>query len=471
MPAPADVLEALERETRRSLSVWRRLTASQLFVASFVGLVLLGSALLLLLPGLYTGERISVVDAVFMATSAICVTGLAVVDVATVFTPAGQAVLLLLIQLGGLGILTFTTLIILVLGRRITLRGEALVSGTETLPQHIDPVRLLRSIVRYTLLIEAAGAVALWLAWMPELGAVGAAWPAVFHAVAAFCNAGFSVFPGGMARFAGDPATLLILSTLVVTGGLGFLVLEELRSLPMRSPRPRLSLHSKLVLVTSASLLAGGTVLFLLFEWRNALAQFPWYERPFEALFLSVMPRSGGYNTLDYNALTSASLFLTLALMSIGGSPGSTAGGLKTTTVALLVALAVARLRGRLNADAFGRTIPEGTIQRAIGLVVLAITLTAAAVLLLQVTELGGVPHSAAPERFWALTFEAVSAFNIVGLSMGVTPDLSAAGKLLLVALMFVGRVGPFTLVASMAFAAARRRLHLRYATEDVVVG
>jgi len=471
MPGAADAFEALERETRRSLSLWRRLTAAQLFVGSFLALVLLGTALLLLLPGLYTGERISVIDAVFMATSAICVTGLAVVDTATFLTPAGQAVLLLLVQLGGLGILTFTTLIIFVIGRRITLRGEELVSAAEAGPQHIEPAQLLRSIVRYTLLIEAAGALALWLAWIPELGAAGAVWPAIFHAIAAFCNAGFSVLPGGIARFAADPTTLTILSTLVVMGGLGFLVLEELRTLPLRSPRPRLSLHTKLVLIASASLLAGGLGLFLLFEWRNALAQFPWYARPFEALFLSVMPRSGGYSTLDYSQLTSASLFLTLALMIIGGSPGSTAGGIKTTTVALLVALAVARLRGRLNADAFGRTIPESTIQRAIGLVVLAIALTGAAVLLLQLTELGGVPHSAAPEQFWALTFEAVSAFNIVGLSMGVTADLSTAGKLLLVVLMFVGRVGPFTLVASMAFAAARRRLHLRYATEDVVVG
>src|SRR5690606_5558548 len=200
MPGAADAFEALERETRRSLSLWRRLTAAQLFVGSFVALVLLGTALLLLLPGLYTGERISVIDAVFMATSAICVTGLAVVDTATFLTPAGQAVLLLLVQLGGLGILTFTTLIILVLGRRITLRGEALVSGAEAGPQHIEPAQLLRSIVRYTLLIEAAGALALWLAWIPELGAAGAVWPAVFHAIAAFCNAGFSVLPGGMAR-------------------------------------------------------------------------------------------------------------------------------------------------------------------------------------------------------------------------------------------------------------------------------
>src|SRR5690606_20662547 len=288
MPRAADVLEALERETRRSLSLWRRLTAAQLFVGSFFGLVILGTALLLLLPGLYAGERISFIDALFTATSAVCVTGLAVVATATFFTPAGQAVILLLVQLGGLGILTLTTLIIQVIGRRITLRGEALVGGTEAVP-HIEPVGLLRSIVRYTLLIEAAGVIALWLAWVPDLGGIGAIWPAVFHAVAAFCNAGFSLFSTNMMPFADDPTTLVILSTLVVLGGLGFLVLEEIRTLPLRAPRPRLSLHTKLVLTSTLVLLAGGATLFLLFEWGNALAPFRWYVRPFEALFLSAM--------------------------------------------------------------------------------------------------------------------------------------------------------------------------------------
>ncbi|HEX7090383.1 MAG TPA: potassium transporter TrkG [Longimicrobiales bacterium] len=470
MAGAAEILEALERQTRRSLSLWRRLTAAQLLVGSFLGLVLLGTLLLLFLPGLYVGERLSFVDALFTATSAVCVTGLVVADTATFFTPAGQVVVLLLIQLGGLGILTFTTLLILVIGRRISLRGEALVGGVEAVT-HIEPGQLVRSIFRYTVLIEAAGALALWIAWVPAIGPIRSIWPAIFHAVSAFCNAGYTVFRGGLTPFAADPATQAILSMLVVLGGLGFLVLEELRLLATRSPRPRLSLHARLVLVTTAALIALGATLFSLFEWNNALSPFPWYVRPFHAVFLSVMPRSGGFNILDYSELTSASLFLTLLLMTIGGSPGSTAGGIKTTTVALLVALAVARLRGRLSADAFGRTIPESTIQRAIGLVVLAIALTAAAILLLQLTELGGVPHSAAPERFWALTFEAVSAFNIVGLSMGITADLTQAGKLLLIVLMFVGRVGPFTLVASMALAAARRTLHLRYATEDVVVG
>src|SRR5690606_33996223 len=153
---------------------------------------------------------------------------------------------------------------------------------------------------------EAAGAVALWLAWAPDLGAAGAAWPAVFHAVAAFCNAGFSVPPGGMTRFAGDPATPVILSTLVVAGGPGFIVSEGPAVQAGRSPRPRLSMRGKLVLVTSAALLAGGATLFLVFEWRNALAPFPWYERPFEALFLSAMPRPGGYHALDYNTLSTA---------------------------------------------------------------------------------------------------------------------------------------------------------------------
>ncbi|HEY8469568.1 MAG TPA: potassium transporter TrkG, partial [Longimicrobiales bacterium] len=220
MAGAAEILEALERQTRRSLSLWRRLTAAQLLVGSFLGLVLLGTLLLLLLPGLYVGERLSLVDALFTATSAICVTGLTVVDVATYFTPAGQAVILLLIQLGGLGILTFTTLLILVIGRRISLREEALVGGAEAV-LHVEPGELVRSIFRYTVLIEVAGALAFWIAWAPDLGPIRAVWPAIFHAVSAFCNAGYTVFRGGLAPFAGDPVTQTIFITLVVLGGLG----------------------------------------------------------------------------------------------------------------------------------------------------------------------------------------------------------------------------------------------------------
>ncbi|HEX7117496.1 MAG TPA: TrkH family potassium uptake protein [Longimicrobiales bacterium] len=471
MPAPGELLDALEREAARSLSLWRRLTGPQLLVGSFLVLVALGTLALLTLPGLYTGERLSFIDALFTATSAVCVTGLIVVDTATYFTTFGQAVVLGMIQLGGLGILTFTTVVILLLGGRITLRSQAVVgAGGEILPQ-IDARRLVWAILRYTLVIEASGAFVLWLAWGRDLGTLGAIWPAVFHAISAFCNAGFSIFSDNLVGLAGRPLTLTVIMALIVIGGIGFLVLEELVLWRRGRARHRLSLHSRLALLTTGILIVVGAALFVAFEWTNALAPFPWYVKPFEALMLSVTPRTAGYNTVDYAELTSASLVLTMLLMLVGGSPGSTAGGLKTTTVAALAVLALARIRGRTTAAAFGRTIPDTTIQRAIGLVVFVVALLASVLLVLQVTELGGIPFPLAEGQFLQLAFEVVSAFDTVGLSMGITPDLSPAGKLLIAFLMFIGRVGPLTLAASMTVAAERARVQYRYASEDVIIG
>lgn len=470
MPVPGEILEALEREAARSLSFWRRLTAPQLLVGSFLGLISFGTLLLLVLPGLYTGPPLHFIDALFTATSAVCVTGLIVVDTATYFTPWGQGVVLLLIQLGGLGILTLTTLVIMVVGGRPSIRSEAVVGVSDALP-HINAGRLLRSIIIYTFVIEGVGAVVLYAEFASRLGAGRAAWHAVFHAVSAFCNAGFSTFSNSLMDFAGDPVILLVVAGLIVLGGLGFLVLEELHLTFGHSGRRRLSLHSKLVLLTTAILIVGGTLLILTFEWRNGLSRFPWYVRPLEALFMSITPRTAGFNTVDYSQLTAASLFLSIGLMMIGGSPGSTAGGLKTTTAAVLTVLATSRMRGKEHPAVFGRTLPEGTLQRSVGLVVFVMAMLGGAILLLQITEVAGVPASHTHDRFLGLTFEAVSAFNTVGLSTGLTAGLSTAGKVILVLLMFIGRVGPLTIIASMVEAARRRPAHFRYATEDVVIG
>lgn len=470
MPLPGELFAALEREASRSLSFWRRLTGAQLLAGSFLALVLVGTVLLLTLPGLYTGDRLGLIDALFTATSAVCVTGLVVVDTATYFTPFGQGVLLSLVQLGGLGTLTLTSVMILGLGGRLTLRSEAVFAGGGIVPE-VDTGRLLRSILRYTFAIEAVGAFLLWIAWGPELGALSAIWPAIFHAVSAFCNAGFSLFSDGLARFTGQPATLVVFMSLVVLGGLGFLVLEELVIWRRARGTIRLSLYTRLVLLSTAALILGGALLFLLFEWSNTFSGLAWWARPIEALFLSTMPRSSGFSTIDYGEVTSASLFLTMLLMFIGGSPGSTAGGLKTTTVAVLVALAIARLRGRTHVDAFGRTIPEATIQRAVGLVILVLALYAVGFFVLQLTELGGVPFPRVQDRWVEIAFESVSSLNIVGLSLGATTELSVAGKLTVAALMFIGRVGPLTLAASMAVAAERARVHYRFASEDVIIG
>ncbi len=461
------------RRPERTGSLWRRLTPPQLFVTSFLGLVLLGTLGLRLLPGIYTGARLGWLDALFTATSAVCVTGLVVVDTATVFTPAGQAFLLLLIQLGGLGMITFTTLIILALGGRLSLRHERLSSATAEVAPHVPVDRLARDVVLFTFGFEAAGALVLYLLWAPALGWTEAAWPAVFHAVSAFCNAGFSTFSDSLSGFRSGAATLLACSVLVIAGGIGFLTMEELR-LAWRCARARktfrLSLHSRLVLLASAVLLVIGSMLFGLFEWEGTLAGLPPVDRIANAIVLATMPRSGGFTSVDYTQATDSTNFLSIILMFIGGSPGSTAGGLKTTTIALVALLAWERFRGREIPSLWGRSVPEETIQRAIGLAVVGFTVVTASIFVYTWTE-HGRGGRAAGGTFLAHMFEAVSAFNTVGLSMGVTDALSDPGRMLTIFLMFVGRVGPLTFAAALALSAQRQKVAYRYAYEDVVVG
>lgn len=459
---------------RRRRTLWSDLTAPQLFAGSFLVLAILGTLGLRLLPGLYTGEPLGWLDALFTAVSAVCVTGLIVVDTATYFTPTGQAFLLLLVQLGGLGIVTFTSLIIIALGRRLSLRHESATGGATEVAPHVDSRRLTRDVVLFTLAIEAVGAALLYVLWIPRFGWADALWPAVFHSVSAFCNAGFSTFSDSLIGFQGSAGTLLVAGALVVAGGIGFLTLEELylvRAAQREGRRFRISLHSRIVLATTAILLAGGWLLFALFEWRITLAGLPWWDRAANALFLSVSPRTAGFNNVDYLQATDATNFLTIILMFIGGSPGSIAGGMKTTTFALVALLAWSRFRGREVVSLWGRSVPEETIQRAVGLAVVAFSVVTVAVFVYTATELSGVPHQQGGGRFIHYMFEAVSAFGTVGLSMGVTGTLSTAGKWLTVLLMFLGRVGPLTFAAALALRAPTPAEEFRYAYEEVAVG
>lgn len=447
-----------------------RLSATRLFVLSFLLLILGGTLGLLVLPGLYTGERLGLVDALFTATSAVCVTGLIVVDTATYFTPLGQAWIALLIQLGGLGILTFTTLLIRLVGGRAGLHAEEAAGGAAAVLPHLHPGALLRSVVTLTVAVEGVGALILWLLWRGGLGGTEAVWPAVFHAISAFSNAGFSIFSTSLVGFRDSPGTLFTVSALVIVGGIGFIVLEDLRARYVLRSRRRLAMHTRLVVVTTAALLAGATVLYLLFEDSYTLAPLSWPHRLTNAWFMAVTPRTAGFNTVDYDLLSNPGLFLTVLLMLVGGSPGGTAGGLKTTTVALLGLSFLARLRGERHVSAFARTVPPDTIHRAAGLAVGGLVLIGVAVFALTMTELPG--HQGLDRaHFTRLVFEAHSAFGTVGLSMGVTSTLSPVGRLILVLLMFVGRVGPLAAAAAMALAGRRARVAYRYAEEDVVIG
>ncbi len=452
-------------------SAWRRLSPAQLFVGSFLLLVVVGTVGFRMLPGLYTGEPLGWVDALFTATSAVCVTGLIVVDTATHFTRLGQLYLLVLIQLGGLGMITFTSVIIVAMGRRLSVRQERLV-GPDILPV-VSYERLTRHVVEFTVLFETAGALLLYVAFVPRLGWSGAAWPAIFHSVSAFCNAGFSTFSTSLVEFRNAPIVLTLIMLLIVAGGIGFLTMVELRhwwSTRRAGGGYRLSVHSRLVLVTTAILLVGGWLLFAAFEWRVTLQPMSLGDRIVNALFLSTTTRTAGFNAVDHAAMTDSSNFLSILLMFVGGSPGSTAGGIKTTTLALLVLLALSRFRGREVVHVAARTVPEETVQRAVGLAASAFALVTASIFVLTLSEHSGTPHPARGD-FLTFMFESVSAFNTVGLSMGATTELSTVGRWVVIVLMFVGRVGPLTFAAALALAARRHRATYRYATEDVVVG
>jgi trk system potassium uptake protein TrkH len=445
------------------------LSAPQLLLGSFAALIAIGTAGFQVLPGLWIGARPGIVDALFMATSAVCVTGLSVLDVAARMTFWGQLWLLALIQLGGLGILTFAALAAAAFGRRTSLEIEEAVSGPAALLPAGGARGLVRSIVAVTLAIEAIGAFGLWLAWRDELDAIDAVWHAIFHAVSAFCNAGFSTFDRNLVGDAHGLGVIAIVAVLIVAGGIGFLVFEDLRA-RILGQRRRVTLHTRLALGTSALLIAVAAPLYLFFEWDHTLAPLSLPERIGNAIFMAITPRTAGFNTVDYHAISNPSVVLTLALMWIGGSPGSTAGGVKTTTVALLALGLLARLRGRSDVALADRSVPESTLQRAVGLAVGAMLVLFGFVFLLLWSELEHEGAALDRGRFVHLIFEAQSALGTVGLSMGMTTELTPVGRLLVVALMFLGRVGPLAVLEAMARRARRRALY-RLAREDVLVG
>lgn len=444
------------------------MTAAEVFVGSFALLILLGTLGLLYLPGLYVGQPLSFTDAVFTSTSAVCVTGLIVVDTGAYFTFWGQLLLLALIQLGGLGVLTLTSLIISALGGRLSLRSTAAAVGSPSSVTATPPRELIAAVVKFTLAFEGIGAALLYVLWAPRLGLREAFWPAIFHSVSAFCNAGFSTNSDSLMAFQRSPLTILVISLLIIAGGLGFVTIEEIarRSRLPKEKRRNLSVHTRLVLATSAVLLVVGFLMFAVFEWDEALGELPVFDRLTNAMFLSVTARTAGFNTVDYVSLSNSSNFLTMLLMVVGGSPGSTAGGVKTTTFAVLGLLAWSRLRARHSVFFANRSIPEETVERATGLIVVAVMIMVVGIFLVA----GFSDLVDNQELFLAEVFEVVSAFNTVGLSMGMTSHLTVYSRWVVILLMFIGRTGPLSLAVVLQARFAERG-SFRYAHEDVIVG
>ena len=440
------------------------LKPAQTVALTFAAAILAGTLLLSLPLSVRQIEEISLVDALFTATSAVTVTGLLAYDPGTYHTALGQGVILLLIQLGGLGTMVASASLVIMAGRKLHLRRARMLQEALDL-ETVGHVRSqVKTLLGFTLLSEALGASALYVLWRGRGEIEAPLFAAVFHAVSAFCNAGFSTFASGLLDFRDDVATSTVVMLLVVTGGLGLPVLHGAAraAAAARSGRraPGLSLHTRLALLTTGVLLAGGAVGVCLLEWRGMLAPLHWMSRVSVAAFLSVTSRTAGFSTVPIAELAPASLWLIMLLMFIGGSPGSTAGGIKTTTAATVAAALWATLGGRPRVEAFRRTIADEQVAKALALVGVALATVAGAILILLATQRGDA---------LALTFEAVSAFGTVGLSTGITSALDTWGKVILMVLMFVGRTGPLTLGFALATRAAPARI--TYPTEKIMIG
>lgn len=447
---------------------------ARLMALSFGVTGVLGAFLLSLPVCVHSVRNVSLIDSLFTAFSAVCVTGLAVNNVAETYTRAGQVVICALIQIGGLGIMVLSAAISVLAGRRMRVKSSAVLAEMVDVRSLAHLRRTLLMILLYTLVIEAAGATLLYAEFErhpdtarhfggPLAGAGDPRWAAVFHAVSAFCNAGFSNFSAGLVPFVGSPLVTLTISALVLLGGIGFPVLDELlrtlfTRLRMRRA-PVLSLNTRVALRVSGILLVLSTFMYLIFEWRSSMRELSLFEHVLASIFQAASSRTAGFNVIDIGSMLPAVLALTCFAMFIGASPGGTGGGIKTTTFAVLLAGVRSELSGR-PARLLNRLIPESVTRRAISVAFLSSTVVAASVVALLLLE----PHPPLE-----LAFEAVSAFSTTGLSTGVTPELSTPGKLLITLLMFVGRIGPLTFALALAQRASLRSIQLP--EERVMIG
>ncbi|HET6658567.1 MAG TPA: potassium transporter TrkG [Rubrobacter sp.] len=437
-----------------------RLSASRLIVYGFIALVAGGTALLKL-PWATT-DGISLVNAFFVAVSCSTVTGLSTVAIPETFTHFGELVMMVLMQLGGIGIMTVTTLAALLVGQRVGFRRLIAVSEeTENAGSPRNTLRLVFQIARITFIVELLGAVALSIGFVQAgLGLGEGVFQGIFHAIMAFCNAGFATLPGDdLISYAGNWLIVVALVCVITLGGLGFPVLVDLYHYRQS---PRLSVHSRVVLITSSALVVFGVLSVAVMEWTNphTLGGESMSTKAAMSLFQGVTPRTAGFQTVSYPEMREPTLLVQTVLMFIGTAPTSTGGGIKVTTLALVVLIVAAQVRGQERITLFWRTLPRPLISRALSVLAVASLLVLLSTLALMVSD--GL------ELLPAL-FEVTSAFGTVGLSLDVTPHLSTFGKILISVLMFLGRVGPITFI--VALAARQRTPHYRYPEEEIAIG
>jgi trk system potassium uptake protein TrkH len=442
-----------------------RLSPTQIIAVVFAAIILLGTILLALPISSRSGESIGLLSALFTATSTTCVTGLTLCDTYTQWSGFGQVVIICLIQIGGLGFMSIATMVVFLLKRKVSLRQRLVMAQALSLNDMEGVVRLQKWVIFGSLSIEATGALILMLRFLPEYGFWTALKLGAFHSVSAFCNAGFDIFgfitPGAsLMELNRDPVVLLTLSALVIIGGLGFLVWEEVVKIRRFK---KMTVYTRLVLVTSLALLIFGTAAFALLEWNNpeTIGNMSVGHKLLNSFFQSVTVRTAGFAAVDQAALTEAGKGVSMALMLVGGSSGSTAGGVKTVTMMVLLLFIWSRLRGKGSVHVFKATVPENQVMDAMTIVTIVSGLAVVGAVLIAATS---------PITFTDALFETVSALATVGLTAGVTTSLSIPGKLLIILFMYFGRVGVLTL--SLGFLMGdRAEERYRYANTNLLIG
>ncbi len=391
-------------------------------------------------------------------------TGLIVQDTATYFTPFGQAVILVLFQLGGLGIMTFSTLILLVAGKRISIKDRIIIQQGFHHGAPKDFKSLIKNIFLYTLILEAAGTLSLFLRWQNDFPWQKALSYSVFHSISALCNAGFSLFSRSFISYRSDTWINITLFLLIILGGMGFLALQEMKEVfsdVLRRRKTKISLHTKLVLTMTSFLVVFSFVLFLAIEWNHSLKMFTLKEKIFSSIFQVVTPRTAGFNTMDLNSLSFSAVLLLIMLMFIGASSGSTGGGIKTSTIGVILGFLKSKITARDSVNLFRRTLTMESVMKAFTVITLAMCVIFFSSFILLLTQ----PVASMKEAI----FEVFSAFSTVGLSLGITPTLSSLGKIVIILTMYIGRIGPLTLL--YAFSRQKAYGRFEYVEETVMIG
>lgn len=447
------------RKNRKGL----KLLPTQILVLGFAGIILIGALLLMLPIASVDGESMGLLNALFESTSAVCVTGLVVVDTGTQLTLFGQIVIISLIQIGGLGFMTTATLLFLLLGKRITLKERLVMQ--EALNQFTleGVVRLTKNIIYVTILIEGIGALLLSLRFIPTFGWAKGIYYSVFHAISAFCNAGFDLMGNyrSLTGFVDDPIVNLTIGGLIIFGGLGFSVILDIFH---TDSYKRWSLHSKLVVAMTISLLVIGMLFFFVVEYKNpeTLGSLDGSGKIFASFFQSVTSRTAGFNTIDQAALRDTSKLMTILLMFIGASPASTGGGIKTVTAVVIFLMTVSVIKGKEDIEVSKKRIPRDIVDRALAIALINLSILITGTMILSITE----SHS-----FIDMMFQIGSALGTVGLASFENSTLHGISKVVIMIIMFIGRVGSLTLTTAIAKRQSRALEGIKYPEERVMVG